>query len=396
MLGSEKLVNIEDIIKEVQKFNPSIKSLRDIRTTTDIESLNKAARGYIDSNTGFAGLQGAATGAMGLAALPVNIPALFSVIFRMMQQIALIYGFDPNDPAEKDFMLKILALTATSSKKEKKRDVNEIEISGQYLKSQLSKIGTAVAIKQANVQLLKQTWKSMGSKSALITIKSMLKTLGINLTKKKALQMVPVVSSIIGAAFDSMYTKEVGEVCNMLYRQRRIDLETYEILTIDYSNAEYLLELKEESPVDENPFAEDNPFGVNLLDPLSDDTKYIASFLVKIGLADGEFDDDEREYVINTVKSLGESISDDDMTEIASIAQDLSVDDILSKLTFNDELEKDNIILLGMVVSMIDGDVHSKEIEVIQKAASALDISKEKFNEIYKEASRLIKEIKQS
>ena len=391
MWGSEYLYDEKHIIETLAKYDSNIKRISDIRQTTNIDAMNRAALEFVDWNTSYAGVQGGATGAMGLMGLPANIPALFSIVFRMIQQIAICYGFDPTRPEEKDFALKILAVTATSTKKDKDVAVQEIELSNDYLKAQFSKIATMIAIKQTQVVLLKKTWKSMGDKSALIMLRSFLKTLGFNLTKKKALQLIPAVSAVLGAAFDLVYCRDVGKIANMMYRQRRIDTESMEVVTVEYTDLIDDNDIEEnENPLKEladeiiNPFAEEPPL------PLSDASKIIVKTLICMGEADGNFDDDEIQYIIDYISSIGESISLDEIKNFSQEVKESGIKEILLGIPNNDNLFREELLRVAMISAQIDGIIDESEKKIIQEMVKALNIPMERFNQLYAETSDMI------
>ncbi|MDA9923709.1 EcsC family protein [Verrucomicrobiales bacterium] len=396
MFASDKLYSDSAIIKEVSKHGPGIATLNDLRTLDDVDAMNSAAHSFIASNVSFAATQGAATGALGLVGLPANIPALFTVIFRMLQQITVSYGFDPRRPEEKDFHLKILAVATTSRKVDKEQALSDIEASSDYLKSQFSKIGLQVALKQTQITLMRKTWKSMGDKSALIVIRNLLKNVGVNLTKKKALQSIPLVSGVIGAAFDATYTKDVGKVANMLYRNRRLDFDTNRVLEIQYTEIEDQ-EVNNDLQSEDNPFAdtsapEDNPF-TQAETPLSPEMKKVIAFLSKVGLADGLLDDSEEKTIRQSVADAGEMITDEEFAEIKKMAESESIEQLCHDLDDADTEAKEMTLVLAILTSMADGTVHKEEANMIQTAARNFGFDKAAFDGIYAQAAELKKQI---
>lgn len=80
-----------------------------------------------------------------------------------------------------------------------------------------------VYLKQVQEQLLKKTWKKLTEDRAMMAmLREFAKTIGISLTKRKALQIVPIVGGVIGASFDGTYCNDVGRAAQMIFRQRKI------------------------------------------------------------------------------------------------------------------------------------------------------------------------------
>ena len=384
ILGTENLVSDEEIINEIQKHDPSINSIDDIRRSQNIGAMNDAAMSFISSNTAFAAAQGAGAGAKGLLGLPLNIPDLFTSVFRMIQQICSCYGFDYRRPEEKDFILKILAISASTKEKEKNTALKDIELSDAIIKAQYSAVATATYLKQTEISLLKQTWSQMDDKSALVMLKNSLSSIGFQLTKKKALQMIPAISATIGAVFDSVYTNDAGIIANLFYRQRRINTQSLEVTKVEYDNP--IENLHEENMVAAEQ-AMEYPLPGPGLKPLSEPTLIIVQFLAMIALADNCFDDAEREYIQETViEEIGEDLTDEAFEKVTNEVKEKDINEILANYSDYNQDFKESLILMGMVVSMVDGKVVPEESALIYQACQMFQISPEKFKELNKAA----------
>ncbi len=385
ILGSKRLVTDEQIIEEIQKHDSSMVKIDDIRKSRNISAMNKAALSFIRSNTAFTAAQGAASGAKGLLGLPLNVPALFTAVFRMIQQICSCYGFDYERPEERDFILKILAISASTKEKEKNTALKDIELSDAIIKAQYSAVATATYLKHTEISLLKQSWDSMDDKSALIVLRNSLKSIGFQLTKKKALQMIPAISAIIGAVFDSVYTNDVGIIANLLYRQRRINTQSVEVTKVEYGNP--IENLNEKDMVMSRKEESDVTLVEPGLKPLSEPTRMIIQFLVMIALSDNYFDNSEKNYILETVKEdIGEDLSEDALQKITNEVKEKNITEILDYYSKYDQDFKESLILMGMVVSMVDGKVVPEESALIYQACQMFQISPEKFKELNKAA----------
>ena len=77
----------------------------------------------------------------------------------------------------------------------------------------------------------KQTWKeierraaqSAGKEFGIIAIKNLCKQLGINLTKRKALQVIPGVGAAVGAAVNADFLRDVGYAARRVYQKRWLE-----------------------------------------------------------------------------------------------------------------------------------------------------------------------------
>ena len=64
--------------------------------------------------------------------------------------------------------------------------------------------------------------KEISHVALLASMRQFAKSLGVQLTKRKALQMVPVVGALVGASFNATFVNDVGRAAFMSYRRRRI------------------------------------------------------------------------------------------------------------------------------------------------------------------------------
>ena len=64
--------------------------------------------------------------------------------------------------------------------------------------------------------------KQVSQLSLIAAVRQLAKSLGINLTKRKALQVVPIIGAIVGASFNGTYANDIGRTAFMSYRRRWI------------------------------------------------------------------------------------------------------------------------------------------------------------------------------
>ena len=155
--------------------------------------------------------EGAATGAVGLVGLAADVPALLTVSLRLIRQIGICYGYDAGSREEREYIMHVLRVGSSSDIK--------------------SKLEFLVAVRQLEQTLLKVSWQKMGEAlarkeisrlSILAAMRQFAQRLGVQLTKRKALQMVPLTGALIGASFNGVFVNDVGRAAYMLYRGRRI------------------------------------------------------------------------------------------------------------------------------------------------------------------------------
>jgi DNA-binding transcriptional regulator YhcF (GntR family) len=186
----------------------------------DLEKLDILANDVHNWAIGIAMAEGGATGIAGLPGMAVDIPSIIVLALRTIHKIGVCYGFETKTKNDKDFVLGILAASGAN-------DMGE-------------KIAALSTLRSIEVTIAKQTWKKIGEKAAqnqmgreagILSIKSLAKQLGINLTKRKALQAIPFIGAIVGASVNGWYIKEVAWAARRAFQERLL-IENQKIIEI--------------------------------------------------------------------------------------------------------------------------------------------------------------------
>ncbi len=85
----------------------------------ELKAADTVARHFWNWNVAFGAGEGSSTGALGLADLVADIPALFAVLLRVIQQIGMCYGYDMKSEAEQEYVMHVLRIGCTSSRRAK-------------------------------------------------------------------------------------------------------------------------------------------------------------------------------------------------------------------------------------------------------------------------------------
>lgn len=164
-----------------------------------VETMNEVAASYIKTTKNIAMAQGATTGVGGFLTLSIDIPVLLGLSLKTLQEIAICYGFDPNDRKERIFIVKCMQF-ASSDIVGKKAILDELSSYDN---------DTETMSKNQTISQL-QGWREV-----MITYRD-------NFGWKKLFQMVPIVGMVFGAFINKSTIEDVAEVGMMLYQKRRI------------------------------------------------------------------------------------------------------------------------------------------------------------------------------
>jgi hypothetical protein len=197
--GGQYLVKEDIIIKKFDATHSlwSEGHLRnDFFNNIPISKMDEIAEEIGNSRTKLATIQGATTGIGGIFTLAVDIPVLLGLSLKVLQEISICYGYDPNEKSERIFIVKCLQFTSS-------------DIVGK--KAILEELSSYNQSKQNN-QMISQL---QGWREVVTTYRD-------SFGWKKLFQMIPIAGIIFGAVINRSSIGDIAETGKMLYRKRRI------------------------------------------------------------------------------------------------------------------------------------------------------------------------------
>lgn len=158
--------------------------------------LDQAADEITESRTRLAAVQGATTGVGGIVTLAADIPLVIGLSLKVLQEIALCYGYDPDDPLERIFIVKCLQF-ASADIVGKRAILEELALYDDESKQ---------------VQLVSQMqgWREVFN------------TYAESFGWKKLFQLIPVAGMLFGSISNRSTISNVAETGKMLYKKRLI------------------------------------------------------------------------------------------------------------------------------------------------------------------------------
>lgn len=201
--AAEAIADTKDIVRDAK-----VSTIKDLRTL-DLKISDELANSVHNWAIGIATAEGGATGATGPVGLIVDIPAIVTLALRTIQKVGACYGFEMTSKSDKEFVLSILSAASANDMQQKTLAL--------------------MTLRSIEVMIMKQSWKSLaqqastqavGREAGILAVKSLAKQLGINLTKRKALQAIPIVGAAVGASVNAWYIKEVGWAARRSFQER--------------------------------------------------------------------------------------------------------------------------------------------------------------------------------
>jgi len=197
------LTDMEDVIRDGE-----VSRIGDLRFKS-LEISDRLANDVHNWAILTATAEGGLTGLGGIFTAPIDIPFIITWALRTIHKVGVCYGYECETEADKNFCLSILAAAGANSMKEK--------------------LAALTTLKTIEVILAKMTWKEISEKAAqqqlskegaIIAIRALAKQLGVNITKRRALAAIPVISVLIGGAVNGWYLKDVGWAARRSFQER--------------------------------------------------------------------------------------------------------------------------------------------------------------------------------
>lgn len=157
---------------------------------------------------GIAGTEGAISGAFGLIGLAADIPLTITFALRTIHKIGLCYGYTLDDEQGKQIVLGILAASGANTMEEK--------------------LSALLTLHQIKILVQKTTWAAMEKvaenqftkEAGVLAVRAVAKSLGVNMTKRKTLQAIPVIGALVGASVNGWYINDVAWAARREFQER--------------------------------------------------------------------------------------------------------------------------------------------------------------------------------
>ncbi|MCX5229259.1 EcsC family protein [Streptomyces sp. NPDC006553] len=217
------------VVARHQKYGHEVESLRDVRRL-DLERVDavrgRAASWYFPAAAALSGAtaglvisggQLAIAASAGAAAAPsggaiagafvADTAAVLGLASRAVGQVSLFYGYDPEEPAEKLFVMSVVNVGTASSATAKNAAMSDISRLTQAL-------------------FRGKTWEVLNDSLVTKVTQQFAKAFGFRLTKKGLGKAVPMVGIAVGSTLNWSTLEGILDAADMAYR-RRFLLEKY-------------------------------------------------------------------------------------------------------------------------------------------------------------------------
>jgi hypothetical protein len=201
--ASEWTYEFDDVLEAARERGLQADAVTDLRSES-LDALDELARSRFRQNTILAALEGGGTGLAGAGLLIADIPLLFTINFRLIQQIGASYGFPMRGPSFRPLVLSAFNVAASGGREARNEALREVSVAaaafanGREYKGRVS--GT---FRDQNRHLPREIAKTL-------------------LTRKLG-QTIPLAGAAVGAGVNYWFTNQTAEAAYMLFRALYLD-----------------------------------------------------------------------------------------------------------------------------------------------------------------------------
>lgn len=201
--ASEWTYDAEDVIEAAKQRDLQIETVTDLRCE-NIEALDALARSRFRQNTILAALGGGGTGMGGAALIAADIPLLFTINLRLIQQIGACYGFPMRGPTFRPLVLSIFNVASSGGREARNEALREVSVAAAAFANDLEYRGrVSGTFRDQNRHVPREIAKA--------------------LVGRKLAQAVPLAGAAVGAGVNYWFTQETAEAAYMCFRAMYLD-----------------------------------------------------------------------------------------------------------------------------------------------------------------------------
>lgn len=202
--ASEWTYDDSDLLEAANEMGLDVESVSELRDR-DLAKLDELARSRFTENSLLAALEGGGTGLGGAALIAADIPLLFTINFRLIQQVGGAYGFSLRGPEFQPLVLAIFNVASSGSNEAKNDAMREMSVAAAAFAHGMEYRGRR------------------GSGTFSDQQRHLPREIGKNLIGQKLGQMIPLAGAAVGAGINYWFTTRTAESSYMLFRALYIE-----------------------------------------------------------------------------------------------------------------------------------------------------------------------------
>ena len=194
-----------------EEYDLGAASLTDLRAAP-MDALDDLARSYFTENAVLSAIEGGGTGLGGVAFLAADVPMLFTINLRLIQQIAAAYGFRFGGPEARPLVLRIFSAAAADTPEARQEALQELRAAG----TAVSEGRAPTDLDAANVGVSESS--SEGTETTENQSRVLANELARNIAAREMAQLIPLAGAATGAGMNYWFTTATAHTAYMLSR----------------------------------------------------------------------------------------------------------------------------------------------------------------------------------
>lgn len=193
-------VRRETIFRAFMQRSIEVDELEDIQGL-DVDQINECIGGLATKYQSMGAALGATSGAFGIVGAAIDVPVLFLTALRAIGEYATYFGFDVEDPTEREYALLVLATAATVTDAGRQQALIEV---------------TRTGVKLAGEQNVDPKEKQLSS----TLLKRVTQAVAIRFVKGRIARFFPLVGTVVGGGYGLVFMADVCKTAYALYAER--------------------------------------------------------------------------------------------------------------------------------------------------------------------------------
>ncbi|HUP92936.1 MAG TPA: EcsC family protein [Solimonas sp.] len=173
-----------------------------------LERCDAVALGEMKRAMAIAGGSGAVFGLAGALGLVADVPTLLTLGLRAVHRTALSYGEDLGGPQGQRLAIGIFALASANSMDEKQAALRALRGDGEILD----------AAWRDGVERVAE--REMAKEAAVFSLQTLASRIGLQLGRRKAAGVIPVVGAAVGASVNAWYLRDLSQAARLVFQER--------------------------------------------------------------------------------------------------------------------------------------------------------------------------------
>lgn len=188
-----------DVLAKARARGLEVGRVEDLREAP-LEELDALAREFFGPNAILAAIEGGGTSLGGPLFIAADIPLLFTINFRVIQQVGAAYGFPLRRPEFQPLVVAIYDVAASGSREAKHAAMRELSVAAAAFAREMDYRGRRAGstFQEQNRHLPRELAKRLAS--------------------RKLGQLIPVAGAAVGAGVNYWFTDQTARAAAMLFR----------------------------------------------------------------------------------------------------------------------------------------------------------------------------------